>query len=152
MKKKTRNRLLAVLVAFLIAGLYIDVKMMPKARGICVKSWKQRMLVIQTIVPFMPERETLFLGVGNRHYEHEHHVDYYVDEDTREVLGTREFTYGCAPNWFSMQGKGRVSNFNDHYHYINLRPFSEIKNFGEIEEFTEVLEMPKEHYLEWYAR
>ncbi len=151
MEKNIRNKLLVTLVVFLIAGLYIDIKMMPKAGGRCVKAWNQRMLIIQAIVPFTPERETLYLGVGNRHYEHELHIDYYIDEDTQELLGTREFTHGCAPFWSRMQERGRVSNFNDHEHYINLRPFNEISNFGEVEEFIEVTEISKEHYLEWYA-
>lgn len=150
-----KNKIL-VIILFLIVGLYIDIRMMPKDDGICVGTAKQRTLNIQVIVPFRPERETFYLGIGNRHYDHRRTTTYYIDNERVDnvglpiVLGVKTSEYGCSVRYKNLQERGGYSFFGKHAHYINLRPFSKIHEDGIVDWDTEENYMTKEHYDEWY--
>ncbi len=154
-RKKSMKKYLIGLLIFLIAGLYIDVRMMTKDEGRCAGIWKQRMLVVQTIVPFNPERQTLYLGVGNRHYDHEEYTKIYLEprdsiEEDAVQLGINIHYFGCAPDWERAKERGRISNFNDGEKYINLRPFS-AKEFLQVTKRVNTDIMTREYYEEWHG-
>lgn len=156
-KKRTainmKNKVILGILAFLMLGMYVDVRMQGKDEGYCVEVWRQRMFIIQTVVPFRPQREVFYFGVGNRHYEHIEHTEIYLEkrEDEKEVeLAQRVRTWGCAPRWTEMVKRGRTSNFLDHAHYINLRPFSAV-GYLEVEKTSEAYHWTKERYEDWYG-
>jgi len=143
-----RNKILAILI-FLIAGLYIDVRMMRKDESICVKGYSQRTLNVQVIIPFRPERETFYFGVGNRHYDHVVEFTHFVDEETGKLLGTNKEEYGCVPRyeWLKEQG---ASSFLRHYtHYFNLNR-NPIQEMGRVKVKHDIREETKEDYERWY--
>ncbi len=150
MKTKT---LLWSLVFFLIAGIYIDVRMMDKDESICIKDYRQRQLVIQTVVPFKPDRETLYLGIGNRHHEHEYYIHHYLDENTGEYLGTQDNHGGCWQAYQQRLDKGGHSliNYESGYHYINLNwlPIQEQTRIDTTIDYKHYL--TKEEYIKYYG-
>lgn len=99
------------LVLLLIAGLYIDIDTdfdWPNQWNKCNGNFLQRTILIQTIVPFRPERENIYLGIGNKHYDHTKHIDLWCGSDNKYHILERE--YGCAVE----QQKKRT-------HFIDLR-------------------------------
>lgn len=144
-----RNKILIAVILFLIAGVYIDVKMMPKEDGICIKEYRQRALIVQTIVPFRPERETFYLGIGNRHYDHLVTFTHYVDRETDELLGTKKSEYGCAVHYQELKERGISSFLREYTHYFNLnnRPVQEV---GIVKTEQEIRKVTREDYEKWY--
>ena len=151
-----KNKILKILVVLLFAGLYIDVKMMPKDDSICVSTARQRTFNVQVIIPFKPRRETFYFGIGNRHYDHQRRTTYYFDEERVDdvglpiVLGVNTHDSGCSVRLKDRIRRGGYGFFGRHAHYINLRPFSEIQEYGVIDWDIEERYITKERYDEWY--
>lgn len=65
------------LVLFLVAGLYIDIDTdfdWTDQWTQCNGSYLQRSVLVQTIVPFRPERENFYFGFGNKHFNYERSI------------------------------------------------------------------------------
>jgi len=150
--KKRKSKILKIALVFLILGLYVDVRMMRKGDGICVGTAKQRTFNIQVIVPFRPQREIFYFGVGNRHYNHNRYTTYYIDKERVDdegspiVLGKKTIENGCSVRY---EGEDR-SWFGRHAHYINLRPFNRIREDGIVDWHFDERYMTQEDYKEWY--
>jgi len=111
------KNLFKIMVIFLFLGLYIDVGTDEKWRDsltVCNGNYLQRTFVIQTVVPFLPERETLYVGIGNKHLDRELTLyPPYCDEKTKTwVMSSQGGESGCYP--------GRKKNFGSHSHFIDL--------------------------------
>jgi len=151
-----KSKILRTLLVLLIAGLYIDVKMMPKGDGICVSTARQRTFNVQVIVPFRPQRETFYFGIGNRHYDHLRRITYYIDSERVDnvglpiVLGVKIHDSGCSVRLKDRIERGGYGFFGKHANYINLRPFSRVQEDGVIDWEIEENYMTKENYDEWY--
>ncbi|MCG3203986.1 MAG: hypothetical protein KCHDKBKB_00663 [Elusimicrobia bacterium] len=68
------NKLFLAVLTFLILGIYIDVKWPSfeanrNYQTFCNGDYRQATLNISTIVPFRVQRETFFLGIGNKHFD-----------------------------------------------------------------------------------
>lgn len=142
MRTIKKHRRYIYLILFLIIGLYIDIKMMSKDRSICWDNYRQRTLNIQTVIPFHPDRFTLYLGIGNRHWEYNRSITDYINKDTGQILEREIFDYGCS--------KGGYSYPRYMSKYINLRPFSEILEKGIIKTHKSERVVSFEYWEEWY--
>jgi len=114
------------LIIFLFAGLYIDVRLVSPYSDsdeptICNGPYRQRAFVVQTVVPFRPERETFFFAWGNKHYELMKNIYHYTDMKTGEKIEDVRYS-GCA-GWDS-QGS---ESMGPHAHLIDLRLLSRPK-------------------------
>jgi hypothetical protein len=164
-----KHKLWIYIIIFLIAGLYIDIKMQDKGYGRCTTSgYRQRALNIQFIIPFHPQRHVLALGVGNKHYEHDKRITRYwegvrgeeISEDRYEVLPVEPnvlleeevYESGCTYSYQQWKAGERRSFYGSPpwTHNIDLRPFSRIREEGQVNVTTNDRVMTKERYEEWY--
>ena len=111
------------LLIFLIAGLYVDVRIASPYEDsdeptVCNGPYRQRAFIVQTVVPFRPERESFYFAWGNKHYELEKNVYHYKDRETGKEIEDVRYS-GCAA-WYS-EGHNTIGS---HTHLIDLRPLS----------------------------
>lgn len=147
--KNIKNKILLAIIFFLFMGMYVDIRMMRKDESICVKEYRQRALIIQTVVPFRPKRETFYLGVGNRHYDHFLTVIAFLDESNGEYLGLSKSESGCAIRYQELIKNGGHSFFHSHYHYINLN-LTPVREAGVVKIEDIVQWLSEEDYKRWY--
>lgn len=85
------------LVLLLLAGLYIDIDTdfdWPNQWNQCNGNFLQRTILVQTIVPFRPERENFYFGIGNKHYDHSVSLSLWCSSKDKYLI--RESEGGCA--------------------------------------------------------
>ena len=137
-RNKGMKKIPVFIIIFLILGLYVDFKMMPNDDSICFKKYRQRTFNIQTIIPFQPERWTIYLGVGNKYYEHIKEIYIYKDKVTGEELSRNEYDQGCS--------SGRYDGFYYRSTYIDLRFRSPIINEGQVIVEEDIYKISKEDF------
>lgn len=99
------------LVLFLLAGLYIDIDTdfdWPNQWNQCNGNFLQRTILVQTIVPFRPERENFYLGIGNKHFDHTKYITLWCDSKNKYYFNESE--QGCA-----------VERKRERTHFIDLK-------------------------------
>ena len=151
--EKMKNKILTALAVFLFLGLYIDLKMQDKGRSYCTaQGYQQRNYLVQFIIPFVPQRHMLIFGVGNKHYDHSRYirkiwlgekVEGSEDLDGRYTVRAVEpnillkeviSNYGCTYQYQAWKDGTERSYYGgaSYRHFIDLRPFSRIREDGEI--------------------
>ena len=99
-----KNFLWLLMFIFLL-GIYIDIgwkKYSGKPQSFCNGAWYQRIITVQTIIPFLPDRRTFFIGVGPRRFEWEwrQEIVYEKNVDGERLEKIVIYGSGCTAEFY----------------------------------------------------
>ena len=92
-RKAKRSKWPVIILTILLAGIYTGIG----TSDVCNGAYLQKSLTVSIVKPFFPGYWTIYLGIGNKHWDYAETEYKYTDRETNLVI-KQTYKKGCGWN------------------------------------------------------